>query len=138
MVIFAWLLQRRITNVTTSVQKGLLTTCDKRLSRTKELLGILIPTKFFSWEDHWVELISKARDTEVKWLNRSMYPRLYELFCVAEGMNTSVSQQDTGFAGLGICARPGVIVLLPCLYLSREPTDALYCLYRKYETLMIY
>lgn len=69
----AWVLHGRITKIGASLQRGLSSSSDNRIGRTQELLDILIPIKFFSWEDFLVQRISEARREEVKWLNKSVY-----------------------------------------------------------------
>ncbi|KAN0111601.1 hypothetical protein V8E52_008339 [Russula decolorans] len=63
-----WPLNSYIAKRSIRIQKGLMATRDKRMGVLNELIGAIKFIKFFAWEDRWIDRVSDARATEIKWM----------------------------------------------------------------------
>ncbi|KAI6042761.1 hypothetical protein EDC04DRAFT_3058052 [Pisolithus marmoratus] len=70
-ILVAWALHIYVTRLKIPLQKGLLTSRDRRMSTLHELVNAVRFIKFFTWEDSWIARVMKARDREMDWLKRS-------------------------------------------------------------------
>ncbi|KAI5993554.1 hypothetical protein EDD15DRAFT_2167135 [Pisolithus albus] len=70
-ILVAWILHIYVTRLKIPLQKGLLTTRDRRMSALHELVNAVRFIKFFTWEDNWIMRVMDARGKEMDWLKRS-------------------------------------------------------------------
>lgn len=90
MLALGWPLNSYITKRSIRIQKGLMAARDKRMGVLNELIGavcwlsyVLMSQpltvaylkikfiKFFAWENRWIDRVSDARATEIKWMIKS-------------------------------------------------------------------
>lgn len=70
-ILVAWALHIYVTKLKIPLQKGLLTSRDRRMSALHELVNAVRFIKFFTWEDNWIMRVMDARGKEMDWLKRS-------------------------------------------------------------------
>ncbi|KAH9996005.1 P-loop containing nucleoside triphosphate hydrolase protein [Russula vinacea] len=70
-----WPLNSYIAKRSIRIQKGLMATRDKRMGVLNELIGAIKFIKFFAWEDRWIDRVSDARATEIKWMVKARLTR---------------------------------------------------------------
>jgi hypothetical protein len=89
-LLLGWPLNSFLTKRSIRIQKGVMTARDKRMGVLNELIGAVsyrlccdspatadrcLPQikfiKFFAWESRWIDRVSDARATEIKWMIKS-------------------------------------------------------------------
>src|SRR6266702_4643309 len=89
-LVLGWPLNSFLTKRSIRIQKGVMTARDKRMGVLNELIGAVcyyvfrdLPAtadryltkikfiKFFAWEGRWIDRVSDARATEIKWMIKS-------------------------------------------------------------------
>ncbi|KAI6115174.1 P-loop containing nucleoside triphosphate hydrolase protein [Pisolithus croceorrhizus] len=70
-ILVAWVLHIFVTQLKIPLQKGLLTSRDRRMSALHELVNAVRFIKFFTWEDSWIARVMDARGKEMDWLKQS-------------------------------------------------------------------
>jgi hypothetical protein len=91
-LLLGWPLNSFLTKRSIRIQKGVMTSRDKRMGVLNELIGAVswhlfrdLPAtadrsrtkvkfiKFFAWENRWIDRVSDARATEIKWMIKSRF-----------------------------------------------------------------
>ncbi|KAH9035079.1 hypothetical protein EDB84DRAFT_1561273 [Lactarius hengduanensis] len=70
-LVLGWPLNSFLTKRSIRIQKGVMTARDKRMGVLNELIGAIKFIKFFAWEGRWIDRVSDARATEIKWMIKS-------------------------------------------------------------------
>ncbi|KAL0573710.1 hypothetical protein V5O48_008254, partial [Marasmius crinis-equi] len=67
-LIAEWPLNTLLAKRSFRIQKGSMTARDKRTGVLYELIGAMRLTKFFAWEERWIDRVMDARRKELKWV----------------------------------------------------------------------
>lgn len=70
-LVLGWPLNSFLTKRSIRIQKAVMTARDKRMGVLNELIGAIKFIKFFAWEGRWIDRVSDARATEMKWMIKS-------------------------------------------------------------------
>ncbi|KAF8273971.1 multidrug resistance-associated ABC transporter [Lactarius quietus] len=87
-LLLGWPLNSFLTKRSIRIQKGVMTSRDKRMGVLNELIGAVKFIKFFAWENRWIDRVSDARATEIKWMIKS---RLNSILFNCSGNELTVS-----------------------------------------------